>query len=402
MGHRLGVVVSSRWRCRLFSQQKLFTPGPLTTSATTKAAMMRDVGSRDKNFVATIRFVRDRIVELARLPSSVYTCVPVQGSGTYALESVLTTGLPRSREECHVTMPRVLVLANGAYGARAAAICDVLNYDVTFYNGPEDERLDLKKIEALLAENSKKKFDMVTSVHCETTSGIVNNITEIGNLIRKYSPASLYLVDAMSSFGAIPTDFSNTDFVVSSSNKCLEGVPGFSFVIANVEKLSTCRGQARSVSLDLYAQYEGLERTGQFRFTPPTHAFLALKQALLELEAEGGVEARMTRYRRNCEILREGMQRMGFVEFLDASHRDAYIITSYLYPKHPRFQFDIFYDELCKLGIVLYPGKVTKANCFRVGNIGQLFEEDMRNMLNAVEAVCGKLGLPLPLNGGLH
>jgi 2-aminoethylphosphonate--pyruvate transaminase len=313
----------------------------------------------------------------------------VQGSGTYALESVLVTTVPRQGG-------RVLALTNGAYGERSASICKVSGIDVEEVKFPEDQGVDVRRVDEVLSRD--QTFTTVTIVHCETTSGIVNPIEEVGRLVKQRLPNAAYFVDAMSSFGAVPIDMKSAciDYMVSSCNKCLESVPGFTFVLADINKLLKCKGWSRSISLDLVAQYEGLETNGQFRFTPPTHSMLALKQALHELEIEGGIEARAKRYQHNREILRKGMAQMGFREFLDKNHK-GYIITSFCYPSHPNFTFNEFYQRLNGKGMVIYPGKVTKADCFRIGNIGHLFKSDMNNLLVAIREVSEEMNMKLPL-----
>ena len=382
---------SRRLSCSIpvYSDKKLFTPGPLSTSAATKQAMLRDLGSRDVEFIETVAFIRRKLVELAGLSTDSFTCVPVQGSGTYALESVLTTTVPRRGG-------RVLALTNGAYGERSASICKVLGIDVEEVKFPEDQRVDVQRVGEVLSR--AQIFTNVTIVHCETTSGIINPVQEVGRLVKQRLPNATYFVDAMSSFGGVPIDLESAciDYMVSSCNKCLESVPGFTFVLAKTNRLLECRGWSRSISLDLVAQYDGLEKNGQFRFTPPTHSMLALKQALHELDIEGGIEARAKRYQHNREILRNGMAQMGFQEFLDESHK-GYIITSFRYPSHPNFTFNEFYESLNGKGMVIYPGKVTKASCFRIGNIGHLFESDVNSLLVAIRQVSEEMNMELPL-----
>ncbi|XP_062503061.1 2-aminoethylphosphonate--pyruvate transaminase-like [Corticium candelabrum] len=371
------------------AEKKLFTPGPLNTSAATKQAMLRDLGSRDVEFVQTVAFIRRKLVELAGLSTDLFTCVPVQGSGTYALESVLTTTVPRQGG-------RVLALTNGAYGERSASICRVLGIDVEEVKFPEDETIDVQRVRDVVSRD--QSFTNVSIVHCETTSGVVNSVEEVGRLVKQMLPNAAYFVDTMSSFGGMPLDLeaAQVDYMVSSCNKCLESVPGFSYVLANSRKLLACKGWSRSVSLDLVAQYNGLETNGQFRFTPPTHAMLALKQALKELDVEGGIEARAKRYQQNRKVLQIGMAEMGFKEYLDSNHQ-GYIITSYRYPSHPNFSFNEFYQRLNNKGMVIYPGKVTKADCFRIGNIGHLFSTDMDRLLLAIRDVCKEMNIDLPL-----
>jgi 2-aminoethylphosphonate-pyruvate transaminase len=237
---------------------------------------------------------------------------------------------------------------------------------------------------------------MTAVVHCETTSGILNPIQKLGEVIRQNGAA--YFVDSMSAFGAVPFEFGKCqiDFLVSSANKCIEGVPGFAFVICRRAALLATEGVARTISLDLLAQWQGLERNGQFRFTPPTHGLLAFEQALRELGAEGGVVGRGRRYRENYETLCRGMREMGFVEYVPQPLQ-GYIITSYRYPSDPRFDFEKFYSRLSEKGFVIYPGKVSDADCFRIGTVGRIFPSDIEALLGAIRAVMTEMGMTLPL-----
>jgi 2-aminoethylphosphonate-pyruvate transaminase len=228
-------------------------------------------------------------------------------------------------------------------------------------------------------------------VHCETTTGIFNPIEDFGILAQKYGVT--YLVDSMSAFGAVPLNMAacNIDFLISSSNKCIEGVPGFSFVLAKREALQTCQGQADTMVLDLHAQWAGLEKDGQFRFTPPVHALLAFKQALAELQEEGGVEGRSERYLSNFNTLKKGMQALGFKEYLE-EEKQGYIINTYHYPEQEHFDFKTFYQELNQRGFVIYPGKLSKANCFRIGNIGRIYPEQVVQLIGAIAEVKTSMG----------
>ncbi|XP_030854503.1 uncharacterized protein LOC115929523 [Strongylocentrotus purpuratus] len=373
--------------------KKLFTPGPLCVSLTTKEAMLQDLGSRDHTFINILQSVRDSLLQIAGVSKETHTCVLMQGSGTFSIEAALTTSIPREN-------PRVLLLVNGAYGLRMAKAVSLLGIPETsleVMTFPEDQRVDPFRVEERLKDD--RGWTNVGIVHSETTSGVINPIGAVGNLVKQCCPNAAYIVDAMSSFGAIPIEFeaSGIDFLVSSANKCLEGVPGFGFTIAKIETLKKCQGNSRSLSLDLYDQWQGLEKNCQFRFTPPTHTILAFHQALKELDAEGGVVARAKRYKENRRILREGMKGFGFREFLDNTH-EGYIITSFYYPDHPNFDFTQMYERLSQFGLVIYPGKVTKAKCFRIGNIGHLFPDDMRLLLSGIRQVFGDMGIPLPLN----
>lgn len=274
-----------------------------------------------------------------------------------------------------------MVIINGAYGKRIAQISSMLGIDTTTLTCPENRKPDLGEIEETLAQDGA--ITDVALVHCETTTGILNPVGEIGEIVNRSSRR--YLVDAMSSFGGVPLNMaqSGIDYLVSSANKCLEGVPGFSFVLARRDSLLATEGWARSLSLDLLAQWKGLETEGQFRFTPPTHALIAFHQALVELEAEGGIEARAARYGANREALLEGMREMGFKEYLKPEHQ-SHIITSFCYPSHPNFTFQEFYHRLNEKGYVIYPGKLSDADCFRIGHIGRIFETDVRDLLAAI------------------
>ncbi|XP_022094888.1 uncharacterized protein LOC110981542 isoform X2 [Acanthaster planci] len=318
-------------------EKKLFTPGPLGVSLSTKQAMLVDLGSRDLEFMEVVKSIRSRLVELAGVSSDDYTCVPVQGSGTFAIEAVLSSTIPRMNA-------KVLLLENGAYGRRMGQILKVLGVDYKILTFLESEKVDGHSVEEVLRG---QPWTNVAVVHCETSSGVINPIGEIGQLVKEYAPDASYFVDAMSSFGAedINIKASNIDFLVSSANKCLEGVPGFSYAICKKDKLVKCKGWSRSLSLDLVSQWETLEQTGQFRFTPPTHAMLAFKQALTELEEEGGVAQRRTRYKENNRIICEGMKALGFKTLLDNTH-EGFIITSFHYPQHPNFNFKDFYTRL--------------------------------------------------------
>jgi len=268
----------------------------------------------------------------------------------------------------------------------------VLQIDAATLEYAENTTPNLKEIEDVLKTDSK--ITNVSVVHCETTTGIVNPIRAIGEIVAK--SGAKYFVDAMSSFGAVPIDLDECkiDYLVSSANKCIEGVPGFSFVLCRLSSLKETAGYARSVSFDLLDQYQGFEKNGQFRFTPPTHALAAFGRALQELETEGGVGGRAERYRRNYETLVDGMRRMGFTEYLKPKDQ-GYIITSFLYPDDSNFSFEKFYESLNQKDYVIYPGKVSDADCFRIGSIGRIFEADVKALLAAIAETIIEMGVEL-------
>ncbi|MGD8778472.1 MAG: 2-aminoethylphosphonate--pyruvate transaminase [Ignavibacteria bacterium] len=352
----------------------LFTPGPLTTSSTVKQAMLRDLGSRDIEFIKVVKEIRNNLLEIAGVSNdAAYEAVIMQGSGTFGIESVITSSVPRNG--------KLLSIINGAYGRRITSIAEKAGIKNSFIEFEENEIPVLLTIKEVLENDGE--ITNVSIVHCETTTGIINPLEEIGKIVKDYN--KIFIVDAMSSFGAMEIDLNgcNVDYLVSSSNKCIEGVPGFSFVIVKKEELIKSENNARSLSLDLFEQWKGLEKNGQFRFTPPTHSILAFRRALKELQEEGGIKARAERYKKNNEILLKGMSELGFKTYLSEQNM-GYIITSFLYPEDKNFSFEKFYELLNDKGQVIYPGKLSKVDCFRIGNIGRIFENDIYHLIDAV------------------
>lgn len=355
----------------------LFTPGPLTTSASVKQAMLRDAGSWHSDFNELVASIRERLLRLAGISrAGGWEVAPMQGSGTFGVEAVFQTCVPPNG--------KVIVMANGAYGERMAAMLHCARIDHLVVRSAEDVPADAAALEAALSADPA--ITHVAVVHCETTTGILNPIEALGPVARRHG--KFFIVDAMSSFAGLPIDFEacQIDFLVSSANKCIEGTPGFSFVFGRRDALLANEKHARSLSLDIAAQLRGFEKDGKFRYTPPTHILLAFDQALRELEAEGGIPARHARYRANHEILVAGMKRLGFEPFLPPSVQ-APIITAFRFPAAGVFSFERFYRELAELGFIIYPGKLTQADTFRIGNIGRLFSSDIRQLLIAIEAV---------------
>ncbi len=359
----------------------LLTPGPLTTSDTVKRAMLHDWGSRDRRFIAINAGIRRRLAELAGAAET-HGTVPIQGSGTFAVEAMIGTLVPRSG--------KLLILVNGAYGKRMAKICDYYGRATVIYETAEDTPPEPAEVKRRLAADPAVTH--VAAVHCETTSGILNPIAEIAAVVK--SAGRSLLIDAMSAFGALPIDAGTVPFdaLAASSNKCLEGVPGMGFVIIRKSVLERSGSNAPSLSLDLHDQWKAMEANGQWRFTPPTHVIAAFHQALEEHAAEGGVEGRGRRYRENCKILVEGMRALGFETLLPDSLQ-APIIVTFRMPADPRFRFQEFYDRLSAKGYVIYPGKLTVADSFRIGCIGRLGAAEMKGALAAIRATLRDLGV---------
>lgn len=363
------------------SEKKLlFTPGPLTTSETVKQSMLRDLGSRDTEFLSVVSSIRHRLLELGHVAEGSYEAVLIQGSGTFAVESVLTSVIPRTG--------KLLVAINGAYGHRMAKIARVLGINCETIVFDEDTPVQAERVHAVLSADPT--ISHVGTIHCETSTGILNPIDEVGHAAGKLQRT--FIVDAMSSFGGIPMDLSadKIDFLISSANKCIQGVPGFAFVLARRDLLQAAEGCAHSVSLDLHAQWRGFESDGQFRFTPPVHALVAFWQALKELEEEGGVAARAARYSANRQALMDGITALGFDAYLAPEHQSD-IITSFRFPAHRRFDFSAFYNRLSELGFVIYPGKVSNADCFRIGTIGHIFTPDIQALVGAIRQVLAEM-----------
>ena len=359
----------------------LLTPGPLTTSAATKEVMSNDWGSRDVEFIALLKSIRTRLVDIARAGSD-GECVLMQGSGTFAIEAALSCFVPRDG--------KALVVVNGAYGKRAVRILKTLGRAHGVLECGEAETPDPAALETALANDPT--ITDVFLVHCETTSGIVNPLAGLCAAVKSHGRR--VIVDAMSSFGALPIDMLELDIdvLVSSANKCLEGVPGFAYVIAGRDLLHEAEGRSHSLSLDLHDQWQAMERTGQFRFTPPTHTLVAFDRALDEHAQEGGVSGRLARYARNRDVLVAALRDMGFHPLLADEHAGP-IIQTFHSPRDPNFDFDRFYEALRERGYAIYPGKLTNAQTFRIGTIGALDEEAMRGVAGAIADVLQIMGV---------
>jgi 2-aminoethylphosphonate-pyruvate transaminase len=362
----------------------LFTPGPLNTSRTVKEAALADLGSRDTFFISIVGEIRKKLLSLAGVEAPAYEAVIIQGSGTFGIESVISSAIPDSG--------LLLNIVNGAYGRRITTIAKIHGIDVIELVCTEDLLPDQNELISLLKKN--KGITHVALVHGETTTGLLNPLSEIAKIVKSFDKC--FIVDAMSTFGAykINPRESSIGFLISSSNKCIEGIPGFSFVIAKREELEKCKDNSRTLSLDLYDQWNGLNSNGQFRFTPPVQSLMAFHQALTELEEEGGISIRGMRYFHNNKLLVSGMRGLGFKLFLTDDVR-SYIITSFHYPEYSDFSFDLFYRKLSDRGFVIYPGKLGDVKCFRIGNIGKIFPKDIENLVNAIGDILDEMDIEL-------
>jgi len=359
----------------------LLTPGPLTTSLTTKAAMLRDWGSWDASFNAVTARVRELLTAIIN-GRETHVCVPMQGSGTFSVEGAVNTLVPRDGH--------VLVLINGAYGKRLARLTEMMGRRLSTFETADD--VPTTAADVARALDADASITHVGLIHCETSTGILNPLPEIADLVAKRGRS--LIVDAMSSFGAIPIDAKKIPFdaLIAASGKCIEGPPGMGFVFVRKTVLEQCAGRSTSLALDLYDQWTYMERTTQWRYTPPTHVVVAVDAALEQYVAAGGQPARYRRYAANCETLISGMTEMGFKVFLDARIQAPIIVTFHA-PADPKYAFKPFYDEVRNRGFILYPGKLTQVETFRVGCIGAIGPEEMRHAVNAVRDSLRSLGI---------
>ncbi len=362
----------------------LLTPGPLTTTASVRNAMRVDYSTWDVDYNQRVVEIQNRLVQLASNTPG-YTSILMQGSGTFAVEATIGSVIPPDG--------KLLVISNGAYGDRIAQIARRLKIALQELSYSETELPDLDQIRTTLKSDSA--ITHVAMVHCETTTGMMNPAAEVGKLVAEAGKD--YILDAMSSFGGIPISMEefHVDYLISSANKCIQGVPGFGFVIANQSKLEKTKGFARSLSLDLFDQWHEMEhKGGKWRYTSPTHVVCAFLQALKELEAEGGVSQRHARYLENQSTLVKAMQSLGLRTLLPREQQSP-IITSFYYPESDLFSFNHFYDELKKRRYVIYPGKISQAETFRIGNIGNVIPADMQDLVKQIGQVLEAMKIPI-------
>ena len=354
------------------NRYKLLTPGPLTTTDTVKEEMLFDRCTWDDEYKQITQKIRGQLLAVAGVSPGEYTVVLLQGSGSFGVEATLTTALGEE-DKC-------LIVTNGAYGDRMVAMANYMGLPHTVYATPYERPPEAQEIEAILQQD--QAITHIAMVHCETTTGISNPLEVIAALAK--TQGKTLIVDAMSSFGGIkiPVEQLGIDFLISSANKCIQGVPGFCFVLAKRVKLLECEGNARSLSLDLFDQWKQMDRDGKWRFTSPTHAVAAFSRALDELAAEGGVLARSARYRANNRLLREGLKELGFAAYVSEPLQSP-IITTFLFPQID-FDFVDFYHYVKERGFVLYPGKLTELDSFRIGNIGEIYEADIQKLIQVI------------------
>lgn len=352
---------------------KLLTPGPLTTTEAVKKEMLFDRCTWDDEYKSITQKIRKELLDIGNVNEEDYTAVLMQGSGTFAVESVITSTVGEK--------DKLLIIANGAYGERIVQIAEHISLNHVIYNNEYDEHPDMDKVKEILDKDTE--ITHIAMVHCETTTGILNPIEDLSVIAKEYNKT--LIIDAMSSFGGIPIDIKalGIDYLISSANKCIQGVPGFGFVIAKKEKLEKCKGISRSLSLDLYDQYKGMDKDGKWRFTSPTHVVAAFSKALDELKEEGGVEGRYNRYKNNNLVLRKKLKEIGIESYIE-EEKQSPIITTFAFPTDA-FSLNEFYSFIKERGFVIYPGKLTDVDTFRIGNIGEIYEEDINKLCEIIE-----------------
>jgi 2-aminoethylphosphonate-pyruvate transaminase len=359
----------------------LLTPGPLTTTLRTKLAMLRDWGSWDADFVALTAELRRQLLAIVH-GAETHVVVPLQGSGTFSVEAAVASVVPRDGH--------VLVLDNGAYCKRLGKIASLMGRRTSFLVHAEDEAVSASALDAKLHEDPS--ITHVGFIHCETGTGVLNPLPAVAEVCARHGKG--LIVDAMSSFGALPIDARELRFdaLIAASGKCLEGVPGMGFVFIRKTVLAGCEGRSHSLAMDLFDQHAYMEKTGQWRFTPPTHVVAALAEAVRQFNEEGGQRARLARYTDNSRTLLDGLQTLGLKPFLAPELQSPIILTVHA-PALPGYDFKAFYDETKRRGFILYPGKLTQVETFRVGCIGAIGRNEMQQAVGAIGATMRELGL---------
>jgi 2-aminoethylphosphonate-pyruvate transaminase len=359
----------------------LLTPGPLTTTLRTKVAMLRDWGSWDSDFIAVTARVRRSLLDIIS-GHETHAVVPLQGSGTFSVEAAVATVVPRQGH--------VLVLDNGAYCKRAAKLTGLMGRKTTVVAFDESEAVSPQALDEMLTADSS--ITHVVMIHCETGAGVHNPLQAVADVCARHGRG--LIVDAMSSFAALEIDARKVRFdaLIAASGKCLEGVPGMGFVFLRKDILDGCAGNSQSLAMDLHDQYVYMEKTGQWRFTPPTHVLVALDEAIAQFQEEGGQSARLARYEKNYQTLVQGMAELGFEPYLDPAIQAPIIVTFHA-PADAHYDFRRFYEAAKRHGFILYPGKLTQIETFRVGCIGAIDSVQMQQAVHAVALALKELGI---------
>ncbi len=353
----------------------LLNPGPGTTTYSVKMAqLVPDICHREKEFCLLLDGIRKDLVKIASKSQEDHTAVLFAGSGTAAVESVIISAIPDNK--------KLLVINNGAYGDRIAKIARTFGINLEEQKYSWNQGPDLERVRRAVSESG---IEYIAAVHHETTSGLLNPIRKLGEIAK--ANGCKFIVDAMSSFAGIAfkMEENNIDYLISSANKCLQGMPGISFVIAKKDEIEKLKdGKKKCFYLDLHAQYESLEKQQQMRFTPPVQTAYALRKAIDEFFEEGA-ERRQERYFKSWQTLTSGLHEIGFKLLIEDERMQSRILTSVVEPKNQEYDFDRLHDRLYEKGFTIYPGKIGNMNTFRIANMGAIDYRDIENFLSALK-----------------
>jgi len=351
----------------------LLNPGPVTTTDTVKQALVvADICHREVEFTDLMQGVRMDLLKVVNADPEQYTSILFAASGTGAVEACLSSVLASEK--------KVLIINNGPYGQRMLDIARRYHIPSLEYQVDYDQPIAITEIELLLIQNNN--IGAVAMVHHETSSGILSSLRPIGELCHKYGCE--FIVDAMSSFAGVDIDVEreHIDYIISSANKCLQGMPGLAFVIAKKSALMQSKGRARSFYFDLHQQFYALETQREMPFTPPVQIIYALRQALNEFLAET-LSGRIERYQRNYELLIKGFAKLGFT-CLTPEDRASHLLAIIRFPGDQSYNFDEFHDYLFAAGFTIYPKKLSIPNTFRVACLGAIEPQDILRFFQSV------------------
>lgn len=369
------------WSLKRMVSYKLYTPGPLNTTDSVKLAMCEDLG-KGREFDKLCLEIRESLLRIAKLSLDTHSSVLLPGSGTFGVEATLRTAVS--------TNDKILIAANGAYGERMIRICTILNIPHKILRYEERQKVKVSDV----LDNLTPDITHFAMVHSETTTGILNPIADVAAAVKTKNENIVIVADCVSSFGAVSVDFFNLDFIVTCSNKLLQGVPGLALIIAKNEVLQKCGGNARSAYLDLHRIVNSKK---DFLVMPPFQSVKGLHKAIEEFWKEGGLEAREIRYKNNLRYLKTEMEKLGFKYYINPEDQ-GWIISTFIEPKDPNYSFKVFYQYLVDRGIVIYPGKLSKFPTFRIGTIGELHEADMKYCVDCISDAFAEMKIKLPLN----
>lgn len=349
----------------------LLNPGPATTTDTVKMAqVVPDICPREKEFATMMKQMREDLVHIVHGDLKRYTAVLFCGSGTLNLDVCINSLLPENK--------KILVVNNGAYSTRAVEICKYYGLNHIDLQFPVNEIPNLEKIEKILQEDPD--IYMVYTTHNETGTGILNPIREIGALAHKY--AAISVVDTTSTYAMRPIDIEsdNIDFCMASAQKGLMSMTGLSFVIGKIDEIKkSATYPKRSYYCNLYLQYDYFEKTGEMHFTPPVQTVYATRQAIAEYFAEGELE-KWKRHTRVFEAIHNGIEKLGFQNVIKREWQ-AGLVVAVKYPTDKNWDFEKVHDYCYERGFVIYPGKISTEDTFRLCALGAIDEEDIDNFM---------------------